>query len=134
MATSTASAPTALETPETILRGIGAVLLGSIALIHFLDVFDKFEETPYQGWLFIALILGCLAAATQLVRAPSRLVWVLAALCGLAPLVMYIVSRSVGLPGSPDEIGNWTEALGLASLATEACTVVVSAYMLTRAR
>jgi hypothetical protein len=40
----------------------------------------------------------------------------------------YVLSRSVGLPHSNDDIGNWTEPLGLASLFVEGLLVAVSIH------
>ncbi len=124
------TAPAVSTSADTILRGLGAVLLLGVAQIHFLDVFDKFEENVAQGWMFAALIVGCLAATLALVHKSSLLVWMLAALCGLAPLGGYIISRWVGLAGATDDIGNWTEPLGLASVSTEVSLVLISAYAL----
>jgi uncharacterized membrane protein YjjB (DUF3815 family) len=127
------AAPAVSTSADTILRGLGAVLLLGVAQIHFLDVFDKFDENVTQGWMFASLIVGCLVATLALVHRSTLLVWTLAALCGLAPLVGYIVSRSVGLAGATDDIGNWKEPLGLASLSVESSLVLVSLYaMVTR--
>ena len=127
------AAPAISTSSDTILRGLGAVLLLGVAQIHFLDVFDKFDENVAQGWMFASLIVGCLVATLALVHRSTLLVWTLAALCGLAPLAGYIVSRSVGLAGATDDIGNWKEPLGLASLSVESSLVVVSFYaMVTR--
>ncbi len=42
----------------------------------------------------------------------------------------YAFSRSTGLPSATDDIGNWLEPLGLASLFVETCVVVLSAFAL----
>ncbi|MEO7371958.1 MAG: hypothetical protein ABIZ69_13895, partial [Ilumatobacteraceae bacterium] len=92
----TTAAPAVSTSADTILRGLGAALTIGVAQIHFLDVFDKFKENVGQGWMFAALIAGCLVAAFALVHRSGTVVWLLAALCGLAPLAAYIISRSVG--------------------------------------
>ena len=124
----TTAAPAVTTSTDTILRGLCAALLIGVAQIHFLDVFDKFKENVAQGWMFAALIAGCLVATLALVHRSGTLVWLLAGLCGLAPLAAYIVSRSVGLAGATDDIGNWTEPLGLISISTEASLMLLSAY------
>ena len=49
------------------------------------------------------------------------------------PLISYVVSRSVGLPlEHREEVGNWTEPLGLASLAVEGVVVLIAAGALAR--
>jgi hypothetical protein len=128
----TSAAPAVTTSADTILRGLGAALLLAVAEIHFLDVFSKFDENVAQGWMFASLIVGCLVATVALVHRSSLLVWVLAGLCGLAPLAAYIISRRYGLAGATDDIGNWTEPLGLASLSTESSLFLISAYALFR--
>jgi hypothetical protein len=130
MNTRITAAPAVSTSADTILRGLGAVLLIGIAQIHFLDVFDKFKENVAQGWMFAALIAGCLVATLSLVHRSGALVWLFVALCGLAPLAGYIVSRWVGLAGATDDIGNWSEPLGLASISTEVSLILVSGYAL----
>ncbi|MEY2444979.1 MAG: hypothetical protein QOE00_1559 [Ilumatobacteraceae bacterium] len=128
----TSAAPAVTTSADTILRGLGAALLLAVAEIHFLDVFSKFDENVAQGWMFASLIVGCLVATVALVHRSSLLVWVLAGLCGLAPLAGYVISRRYGLAGATDDIGNWTEPLGLASLSTESSLFLISAYALFR--
>ena len=56
-----------------------------------------------------------------------------AALTILLPLgafVAFVVSRTVGLPNGADDIGNWWEPLGLASLFVEGALVVLAAAVL----
>ena len=108
----TNAAPAVATSADTVLRGLGAALLLAVAEIHFLKVFDKFDENVAQGWMFASLIVGCLVATAALVDRSSPLVWVVAAVCGLAPIAGYIISRRYGLAGATDDIGNWTEPLG----------------------
>lgn len=122
------AAPAVTTSSDTILRGLGGVLLLGVAEIHFLDVFDKFDENVAQGWMFASLIVGCLVATLALVHRSTLLVWTLVALCGAAPIAGYIASRSVGLAGLADDIGNWKEPSGLASLSVEGSLVLVSIY------
>jgi hypothetical protein len=124
------AAPAVSTSADTILRGLGAALAIAVAQIHFLDVIDKFKENVAQGWMFAALIASCVIATFALVHRSGTVVWLLAGLCGLAPLAGYIVSRTVGLTGVADDVGNWTEALGLASISTEVSLILVSAYAL----
>jgi hypothetical protein len=51
----------------------------------------------------------------------------LLAAAGLAAAVFagYVINRTVGLPNATDDIGNWVEPLGLASLVVEGLVVAV---------
>ncbi len=101
-----------------------------MALVHVLDLQSKFHEVPYLGFLYLGLILGALAAAGALVMEDSRRAWAGALVLAGATLVGYAFSRSTGLPSATDDIGNWLEPLGLASLFVETCVVVLSAFAL----
>jgi hypothetical protein len=111
---------------------IGAIagLLG-IAWIHFLDLSDKLEETPYLGVAYIGLIVGCLAAVVLLARRDRRGFLVGGGLAA-ATILAYVLSRTTGLPAATDDIGNWTETLGIWSLVVEGAVVVVTVAALQR--
>jgi hypothetical protein len=44
----------------------------------------------------------------------------------------YLLSRSVGVPGDPTDIGNWGYTLGTVSLVAEAAFILVAVLMLQR--
>ena len=120
---------------DGIARAIAAVGLAGIGLIHLLDVPGKLEETPYLGWMYIGLIAASLGLAGLLVYTSDRRVWAATAALASAVLVGYSLSRTTGLPNATDDIGNWTEPLGLASLFVEGSLVALSGYvLLTRGR
>jgi hypothetical protein len=112
---------------EALARGLAIVALVGVALIHVLDAHDTFVSTPYKGWLYVALIVGCLLTAFRLARSNDPRAWVAATLLPLGAFVGFVYSRTVGLPGGADDIGNWWEPLGLASLFVEGLLVALSA-------
>jgi hypothetical protein len=111
---------------ETLLRPAAIVGLLAIALIHFLDLFSTIKAHAYIGVLYMVLIGACLAAACALLGRRPRRAWMLTAAVAVAPFLAYVVSRSVGLPGAPENIGNWTEPLGLAALFVEFIVMAIS--------
>ncbi len=117
-----------------VARGVGAVGLATIGLIHLLDAPGKLDETPYMFWLYLALIAGCLLGAALLLRAHSRAGWAMTALLGASPFLGYVLDRTTGLPGATGDIGNWTEPLGMASLFVEVCVIALSVYGFTLLR
>lgn len=126
-----AATPEELGIPvETLLRPAAIVGVLAIALIHFLDLFGTIQSHVYVGVLYLVLIAGCLAAAGGLLgRKPWR-AWMLTGAVAAAPFLAYIVSRSVGLPGATDDIGNWTQPLGLAALFVEFLVMAISLRVL----
>ena len=111
-------------------RAIGALGLAAIALIHLLDLDSKWHETKYQFVLFVILIVASLAGAAMLLGRHPKQGWWLAIGCSAATLVAYTLSRSTGLPSATDDVGNWLESLGLASLFVEGAVLLLSGYVL----
>lgn len=117
-------------TRDGVARGAAVVGLLGVGLVHLLDVPGKITETPYMGWVFIALIAGSIAAAYALMRGSSEVAWAAAATVAGSALAGYVVNRTVGLPQAMSDIGNWTEPLGLASLFIEGAVVALAATVL----
>ena len=115
---------------DAIARAVAIGGLVAIALIHILQLPDAFAEIGYLGALFIAAVATCLLLAGVLTRTSDDLAW--AAAGGLAALILlgYVLSRSVGLPGFTDDVGEWSEAPGLASMVVESLLIVVSGAVL----
>jgi hypothetical protein len=111
---------------DAISRTTAIAGLGGIALIHVLQLPGAFSETFYLGLLFIGAIVAALALAATLTRVSDRGVWTAtAALPGLI-LLGYVLSRTTGLPDATNDVGEWDEPLGLASLVAESLVVLVS--------
>jgi len=115
---------------DGIARATAVIGLAGVALIHLLDAPGSFASAPYKGWLYVALILGSMLTAATLVRGSDARAWAAAALLPLGAIVAFVISRTVGLPQGADDIGNWSESLGLASVFVEGCVVALSAAML----
>jgi hypothetical protein len=115
---------------DGLVRGLAVVGLAGIALIHVLDAPGQFQDTPYLGWMYVGLILGCIAIAGALVRSSDPRAWVAAGALALSVMIGYTLSRTTGLPGMSGDIGNWGEQLGIASLFVEGAVVAVSAFAL----
>ncbi|MGI9196607.1 MAG: hypothetical protein ACR2KE_04005 [Candidatus Nanopelagicales bacterium] len=111
------------EASDIARRAIVAVGLVGIALVHLLDVQGKLEEVPYLGFAYIGLIIASLVLADLNVRRGGRMVYAASAGLAAAVIIGYAINRTVGMPGAMDDIGNWWEPLGLASLLVEATVV-----------
>jgi hypothetical protein len=113
---------------RVIARAAAVIGLLGIALIHLLDLPGKIHETPYLGVVYMGLIVGSTVTAGALVHRDSRHAWTATAALAILTIVGYVVNRTVGMPAATDDIGNWLEPLGLASLFVEAVTAAVSVY------
>ena len=115
---------------DGVARAIAVVGLAGVALIHVLDAPGTFQDAAYKGWLYVALIAGCLVTAAALVRGGDRRAWLAAILLPAGAMLGYVASRTVGLPAGADDIGNWSEPLGIASLFVEGTLVALGMCML----
>jgi hypothetical protein len=115
---------------DAVARALGAVGLCGIALIHVLDLPGKFDETPYLGAMYVALILGACALAAAMIWTGERSVWAAAAALAASVLLGYPLSRTTGLPQAHDDIGNWWEPLGIASLFVEGAVLALGSAIL----
>jgi len=111
---------------EISTRAAVAVGLAGVGLIHLLDSIGKYDETRYLFWMYVALIVGSLATAGAVLFSRARAPFLAAAGLAASALVGYVLSRTTGLPHATDDIGNWTEPLGLASLFVEGAVVATS--------
>jgi hypothetical protein len=119
---STSHLPIASTRPTPVAwQVVAAIGMAGIALIHLIDVPSKFSETPYQGWLFVILIITSLVLADRLLRTDDRRVWMLAGIVAFSTLVAFVISRNVG---------NWQEPLAMASLFVEGMVVWLVALRL----
>jgi hypothetical protein len=119
---------------DAVARAVAIVGLVAIALIHMLELPDAFAAIGYIGALFIAAIVSVLALAAALTRTSDDRVWAAAGGLSALILLLYVISRWVGLPGFTDDKGDWSETLGLSSMVVETLIVFVSTAVLASRR
>ena len=113
------------------LAGIAG--LSAIIAIHATELAGKTEEVPYLGAGYVALIAGAIIAIVMLaVRDPRA--WTVAAATAGATLFGYVLTRTVGLPGSTGDIGNWSETLAVWAMVAEAAVVGLAVVGMRRTR
>jgi hypothetical protein len=134
-AASRASAPAATLPPAAV-RLAGALLALAVSAVHIADQggITAFALPDWLGWAYRLIeVGGALVALVLLWPWSGRFPWVgwaSATLLGIGPLIGYLASRSVGVPGDPEDVGNWSDWLGTTSLFLEAALVAVSIGML----
>ena len=100
---------------------MGASLIALVALIHLLVVPEYFASAPYLGLLFIVNFLGSAASAVGIYR-HTWWGWPLGLLMAGGAFIMYIESRTIGLPGLNE---GWLDPPGILSLIFEAAFVIL---------
>jgi hypothetical protein len=120
----------ALRSP---LRWLAAATLVASGIVHIPVIPMHLEEAPYIGYLFIALTAVCFALAAAVLLVDSILVWAAGGVVTALAVIAYVLSRTVGLPQIQDDIGNWSEPLGIAAITAETLTVLLAVVALRRA-
>ena len=118
--TSSRAASASLLDVRRIATGLA---LAVTAAIHVLDLPGKVEEVPYLAVAYVFLIVASLVIMERLFRHGILIDYLAAIGLGLAILLVFVVNRTVGMPGTTDDIGNWLEPLGLLSLVVEGFVV-----------
>jgi hypothetical protein len=115
-------------------RWAGALLCLAVAAVHVVDQggITATRDPYYIGVAYHVLEIAAVVAAVLLLVGLVRPGWLLAAVVAAGPLLGYILSRGPGLPDYSDDIGNWTEPLGLVSLAVEGALLLLSVPLLMR--
>ncbi|MBA3944050.1 MAG: hypothetical protein H0X37_05745 [Herpetosiphonaceae bacterium] len=108
----------------------GIILILLTGLIHVIDAPSSFGDATYKGLLFVANALGALVSAVGIYRGSRSWGWGLGLLVAGGAFVMYIISRTVGLPGLEPDV--WLEPLGIASLIVEALFVGLTLWAMAR--
>ena len=122
------------QTPLALLV-LGAGLALAIAVIHLQDQGGLLgNQSPL--WLkygyYLVEISSTISAA--LIIRGKTFGWLLGLASSIGPMTGYILSRSVGVPGDPGDIGNWGYLLGTVSLIVEGSVILLAGICLMRIR
>jgi hypothetical protein len=122
-------------TPEISVRLVAALLALAVATVHVADQggIRVLNSPALLGWGFRLVEIGGVLTALVILARPARLAWlgwVAGVLLGAGPFIGYITTRTVGVPGDPQDVGNWGYWIGTLSLIVEAALVTLSAGML----
>jgi hypothetical protein len=98
----------------------------TIAAAHVPVTREHLTEAPYVGWSFIALEIAAVTLAYVLVLRDTRRAWAAAAVLPTLAILGYALTRSVALPQIGDDVGNWTEPLGVVALSAEALLAILA--------
>jgi hypothetical protein len=118
--------PVTGDQPTEAVRRAVIVLLLVASVAHIPLIGEHLEEAPYMGVLFIGFTVSAFGVAAVLAARPSQAwFYVAGALCAAA-VGAYVATRIVAFPELGDDVGAWTEPLGLVSISAEAGVVVFS--------
>jgi hypothetical protein len=102
-------------------------LLFVASLAHVPVIPAHMHEAPYMGVLFVLFTVTAFVLAALLAWKPAPALYrVAGVLCALA-ILAYAATRIVAFPELGDDVGNWTEPLGMVAVVTELGVVVLAA-------
>ncbi len=114
---------------------LGAGLALAVAVIHLQDQGGLLgDQSPaYLKYGYYLIEISSTISAALIIRGKT-LGWLLGLASSAGPTAGYILSRTVGLPGDPGDVGNWGYLLGTVSLIVEGSFIVLAAISLLRIR
>lgn len=115
---------------DAAVRAVAAIGLIAVGIIHALEIRGQLSGAVWLAAGFGLLAASAPACALWLLARPGLLPWLGGGLICLSAGFGYVLTRSVGLPGDPGDVGNWLEPLGVTSLITEAVVVILAAFVL----
>ncbi len=121
----------ALRSPWRIPAAAAAVVT---AAIHVSQFASTRQQDALAGAGFAALAAVFAVGAVALAIRDTPVTWLaMAGACATATAA-YVVSRTIGLPGMPDDIGNWTEPAGIAAITSQAVVIAGAVIAIRRGR
>lgn len=111
---------------DPVPRATGIVGLVGVAAIHFVQVVPTTEQTPWLGAGFVLLTVACVALAGRLIAGQSRATWVQVGVVNGLAILGYILTRTFSTFIDNQDVGNWSENLGMGALLVEGLLVLLS--------
>jgi hypothetical protein len=118
------------ERERLVVTALGVALILAVGAIHLVTAPDQFNDAMYKGVLFLANAAGAVVAAVGIWRS-QRWAWILGVAFSVLTAAGYVLSRTVGLPGLPDD-PNMFEPLGVAAVVCELAFIVLGTVVLAR--
>lgn len=130
------TAPDRAAESRVIPRAVGVLGCLAVAAIHVIDQggVPGLKDPEYVQVLYYLLELAGVAAAALLLTRYARSGWLMSLGVAAGPILGYVLSRGPGLPDYSDDIGNWTEPLGVLSLIVEGILLILAAVVLAAPR
>jgi hypothetical protein len=102
---------------------VAALALVVSGTVHLVEAPGTFGDATYLGLSFLMQFAVALVAAAGILLG-SRLAWGLGALVSMGAIGMYVISRTIGLPGQSGE--EWLEWSGVVAVTSEAVALTAT--------
>ncbi len=101
-----------MATPLSVSALAGSALLSATLAIHTAELASKVDEVAYLGLGYVLLIAASVVSIVLLSQQDRR-GWLLGGATCAATLAGFVLTRTAGLPGATDDIGNWGETIAV---------------------
>jgi hypothetical protein len=116
---------------DSVIRATAIVGLGTVAVIHVAQIVPTAQQTPWLGAGFGLLVASCVALAAVLLHRGHPRLWAAISIVNVLAIAGYAVTRLVSTPIDNQDVGNWSENLGVAALFAEGALVLLGLHVLT---
>ena len=113
---------------DEVVRAVGVLGLAAVAVVHLVQISDTFAESPSLAVAFVLLSAAGLVLAVQLLRRATAAVWLAVAVLNAVVILGYVFTRVFSTGFDDGDVGNWSEALGVASIVIEGLLVLLAVY------
>ncbi len=100
-----------LNVPGTT-RAAGVLLIAAVGMIHLIEAPHHLKVASYLGVLFLINAAGSVVAMIGVSLGARGWGWLLGAVISGLALSGYLVSRTIGLPGFAEGVGEWDDPVG----------------------
>lgn len=115
-----------------MLRWAGTFFIFSIGMVHLLQAEEFFSAAAYVGALALANFAASCGVALTLSRSGGRAAWLLGAAISLGSLILFLASRTLGLPGYEEVVGQWLNFPAWSVISMEVAFLALCAAALRR--
>jgi hypothetical protein len=117
------------QATDVVARSVAAVALGTLAMIHVVDLPGTLGPLPLVGAGYLGIIGAAVIVGGMMIARPHRLVWAAAGALAAAAMGGYVLTRTVGgFLGDHSDVGNWRCPLGLAALSVETLLILLAVW------
>jgi hypothetical protein len=108
-------------------RGVGALALAALAVIHVVDLPGTLGPTPLIGIGYLGIVVAALVVGGILIARSHWLAWSAAGVVAASAMGGYVLTRALagGFLGDHGDVGNWHCPLGIAALSVESVLILL---------
>lgn len=116
-----------------MLRWAGTFFIFSLGMLHLLQAEEFFSATAYVGALALVNFAASCGVALVLARSGGKAAWLTGAAIAAGSLVLFVISRTLGLPGYEEVTGQWLNLPAWSAIGMELAYLALCGAALRRA-